>query len=139
MCIGTDENGEPWPATRFAHGIAENFSDDHTRHLYCPVPYVREANPARIIVRMSGFDNTNDGALKLRLCEKPLDVFVEEPASCHDDASTGNGSMGFYTLETDFFPTADTRWVYLHIEIPDSDAQTGRSYVSGYRVCRGSC
>ena len=139
MCIGVDEFGEPWSAIRFADGVASNFSDGNTRYLVCPVPYVRDLENPAVIVRVSGLDNTDDGRLRVQLCEKPLDTVALEPATCHDSASTSNGSIGFTTLEASFIPDSSTRWVYLRIEIPDSDAQSGRSYVSGYRVCRGSC
>jgi hypothetical protein len=47
--------------------------------------------------------------------------------------------MGFVNLQVQFTPQAATRWLYLEIAIPDQDTQSGRSFVSGYRVCRGAC
>jgi hypothetical protein len=138
MCVGTNEFGEPWPAIRFWQGTAENYSETETRYLICPVPYVRNVNNLEpVIVRVHGFDNNNgsDGGIVLQLAEK----FVDEGGTIHDTDSSGNAFMGFVTLEVQFTPHVDTRWLFVYIAIPDQDTQSGRSYVSGYRVCRGMC
>jgi hypothetical protein len=138
MCIGTNEFGEPWPAIRFRSGIAENFSESEIRLLVCPVPYTRNLNDLQpIIVRVNGFDNNNgdDGFIRVQLCEK----FLDSGGSCHDTAASGQSYIGFTTLEVEFTPTSSTRWIYFTVDVPDQDTQSGRSYVNGYRVCRGNC
>jgi hypothetical protein len=90
-----------------------------------------------VFVRLNGFDNNNgsDGGIVLQLAEK----YPNEGGTIHDSDSSGDAFMGFVNLEVQLTPNVETRWLFLYVAIPDQDTQSGRSYVSGYRVCRGAC
>jgi hypothetical protein len=136
MCQGTDQNGEIAGTVRFRSGVAENFHDSEDRYLRCPIPYDPDGN-SPVIVRAVGFDNNNsgDGRLRAVICE----TLHNNTNTCSDADQSGAGFIGTETLEVQYFPGPNTRWLGLTLTIPDADAQSGRSFYYGYRVCYGAC
>ncbi|MEO0361512.1 MAG: hypothetical protein AAF322_10390 [Pseudomonadota bacterium] len=137
-CHAVDQFGRQTHDIRFTEGVAANFNQDTPLYLHCPVPFDRGgANQPSISVRVQGFDNTDDDAIVLRLCQRQNSG---QSSTCTAAASSGAGFQnGFATLTRTIEPSPSTRWIYARIEVPDQDAQSGRSYVIGYRVCRGGC
>lgn len=136
MCQATDDNGIPSSAVRFRLGVAENFHDTVNRYLRCPIPYDPDGG-SPVIVRVVGFDNNNgsDGKLRAVICE----TLHNNTNVCPSSDQTTDAFIGPDTLEVQYFPGPNTRWLNLTLMVPDVDSQSGRSFYWGYRVCQGSC
>lgn len=140
MCKATDRNGVHHSSIRFESGLAVNRHNTGTLFLRCPVPYRRNTGNLSVIrVRLQARDQSSVKSVVLRICEVSEDGST---VSCPISAQARSGvgfDAGSVVLSAALTPSANTRWVFLDLEIPDRDSQTGLSSVVGYRVCRGSC
>ena len=137
-CVGTTIAGELATSVWYQNGFAVNTHSSGDRDILCPIRYER-MSPAStsVIVRAVVFDNTNDsgGKATIWICEAESG----DGAGCFGSVSTTDDERGQRTLETSFTPNSNTRFLYLRVRLPDTDGDGKKSFLAGYRVCRGSC
>ncbi|MFN0192748.1 MAG: hypothetical protein ACKVP5_12380 [Aestuariivirga sp.] len=139
-CQATTLEGEVSTTVWFQAGRAVNNHGSASRDILCPIPYERmSAVSTSVIVRSVVHDFTNDsgGGIATWICEAAADG--SPGGGCPDVATTSPEFRGVTTLEVEFTPNADTRFLYLRVRLPDVDGDGRKSYLAGYRVCRGSC
>lgn len=142
ICQPVDRYGVPTKGISYIYGGAYNMDEDTTLWLVCPVPYVRDTNDLSTVrVRLRAEDRHSQQGVRLHICETHDDA---SPSSgvCPIEAQAHSGNafaLGSVLVEAAFNPGPETRWIFLNIEVPDMDTQTGKSGIIGYRVCRGNC
>jgi hypothetical protein len=124
-----DPDGFVWDATT---GSWRNNEPDGNVQLYCPIAYDWREPLGRIEIRVDVIDNHSGDEVR-------VDVFGQSATGNPAQLGTANTAVNEAGVRRELVvtvtPNADTRYIWLRVDVPD-EAAGGQSGLLGYRVNR---